>query len=50
MIAQGNRFWSTFSHFDDEELAKGIRELEEKHAGKETLEFNDNLVFITALP
>ena len=44
------RFWSTFSHFDDDELSAGIHELEKKHEGKDTLEFNDNLVFITALP
>jgi ubiquinone/menaquinone biosynthesis C-methylase UbiE len=44
-----SRFWSTFSHFSNDELSAGILELQQKYAGTETLTFNDNLIFITAL-
>ena len=50
----GNRFWSTFSHFSDEELAAGIAEIKEKHgttaSGEpaETISFTEQMVFITA--
>ena len=41
------RFWSTFSHFSDEELEQGIAELDLKFTEVE-LRFNDVLVFVTA--
>jgi cyclopropane fatty-acyl-phospholipid synthase-like methyltransferase len=44
-----NRFWSTFSHFDDEELQAGLMELEDKYVKAEILNFVDTLVFIEAL-
>ncbi len=44
-----NRFWSTFSHFNDEELQAGLIELENKYAKAEVLNFVDTLVFIEAL-
>jgi cyclopropane fatty-acyl-phospholipid synthase-like methyltransferase len=44
-----NRFWSTFSHFNDEELQAGLMELENKYAEAEVLNFVDTLVFIEAL-
>lgn len=43
-----NRFWSTFSHFNNEELQAGLMELEEKYAMVESLHFADSLVFITS--
>jgi 2-polyprenyl-3-methyl-5-hydroxy-6-metoxy-1,4-benzoquinol methylase len=42
------RFWSTFSHFTEDELAAGVAELEEKYEGVDELKFNENLVFIIA--
>ncbi|HIE02685.1 MAG TPA: class I SAM-dependent methyltransferase [Thiotrichaceae bacterium] len=44
-----NRFWSTFSHFNDEELQAGLMELENQYAEAEVLNFVDTLVFIEAL-
>lgn len=44
-----NRFWSTFSYFNDEELAAGIAELEEKYAGQDYFCFADDLIFIKAM-
>lgn len=44
-----NRFWSTFSHFNDEELQAGLMELEEKYTKVDILEFVDTLIFIEAL-
>lgn len=41
------RFWSTFSHFSDEELEAGIKELEARFKGEEEVVFPDRLVFIT---
>ncbi len=43
-----SRFWSTFSHFSDEELAQGLDEITAKHAGNETIAFSEKMVFITA--
>jgi ubiquinone/menaquinone biosynthesis C-methylase UbiE len=43
-----NRFWSTFSHFNDEELQAGLMELEKKYAQADVLNFVDTLVFIEA--
>ena len=43
-----NRFWSTFSHFNDDELQVGLMELEKKYAMVESLHFADPLVFIKA--
>lgn len=42
----GNRFWSTFSHCSDQELAEGLRELEDQYSGAEDLHFVDKLIFI----
>jgi cyclopropane fatty-acyl-phospholipid synthase-like methyltransferase len=44
-----NRFWSTFSHFNDEELQAGLMELENKYDQVDILNFVDTLVFIEAL-
>ena len=43
-----NRFWSTFSHFSDEELAAGIEEIKARHGGAESISFTEKMVFITA--
>ena len=43
-----NRFWSTFSHCSDLELQDGLKYMRNKFEGQNTLEFNDNLVFIVA--
>lgn len=43
-----NRFWSTFSRFNDDELQAGLTELENKYAEAESLTFADPLVFIKA--
>jgi non-heme Fe2+,alpha-ketoglutarate-dependent halogenase len=40
------RFWSTFSHFSDEELEEGIAEVAAKHAGKDDVEFDEILLAI----
>lgn len=39
------RFWSTFSHFSDEQLEVGIREIDEQNPG-ESLEFEERLTFV----
>jgi len=44
-----NRFWSTFSYFNDEELEAGLAELEAKYAQTDTLYFEDALIFIEAV-
>lgn len=44
----GNRFWSTFSHFSDEDLAAGIQEIRAEHEASETISFTEKMVFITA--
>jgi len=44
-----DRFWSTFSYFNDEELQAGIAELEEEYADQHYLSFAEELVFITAI-
>ena len=44
----GNRFWSTFSHFNDAELEEGIAEIRAKHVASETISFIEKMVFITA--
>jgi len=43
-----SRFWSTFSHFSEEELAQGLEEISAKHAGSETIAFSEKMIFITA--
>lgn len=47
-----NRFWSTFSHFSDEELDDGIRQMEESERHRldeaNVLHFEDRLLFISA--
>lgn len=40
------RFWSTFSVFDDAALEAGLAELEAEHQGRQTLHFNDRLLFV----
>jgi len=40
------RFWSTFSHFSEEELAAGVAELLETYDGVDELKFQEKLVFI----
>ncbi len=42
------RFWSTFSHFDDAQLALGVAELEQRFAGEPRLCFEDRLIFLVA--
>lgn len=44
-----NRFWSTFSYFNDEELEVGIAELENKYAQTDILQFEEALIFIEAV-
>ena len=43
-----NRFWSTFSYFTDDQIEAGIREVDEANAGKDVLEFEERMTFITA--
>ena len=40
------RFWSTFSAFTDEELERGVGELEERYTSQEEVAFNDRLLFL----
>jgi len=44
-----NRFWSTFSYFNDEELEAGLAELEAKYAQTDTLYFDEALILIEAV-
>ncbi len=44
-----NRFWSTFSYFNDEELEAGITELATKYAQTDILKFEEALIFIEAV-
>lgn len=44
----GNRFWSTFSHFTDEELKAGIEEIRSTHGDGSEISFTEQMVFITA--
>ncbi|MDY7004205.1 MAG: class I SAM-dependent methyltransferase [Cyanobacteriota bacterium] len=44
-----NRFWSTFSYFNDEELEAGINELTIKYAQTDVLKFEEALIFIEAV-
>jgi hypothetical protein len=47
-----NRFWSTFSHFSNEELDDGIRQMEESERHRldeeNVLHFEDRLLFVSA--
>lgn len=43
-----NRFWSTFSHFSDEELLAGTEEIKQTTKGSDTLQFEERIVVITA--
>jgi hypothetical protein len=44
-----SRFWSTFSHFTDDELAVGIEEIKAKYGTEcETISFTEKMVFLTA--
>ena len=40
------RFWSTFSNFTDDELERGLGELEARYQGQEEVTFNDRLLFL----
>eukprot|EP00041_Stephanoeca_diplocostata_P032490 m.1041522 g.1041522 ORF g.1041522 m.1041522 type:complete len:275 (-) comp24159_c0_seq18:3001-3825(-) len=42
-----NRFWSTFSHFSDEDLAAGIEEVRKKFKDSNTIEFEERIVLIS---
>ncbi|NJO14919.1 MAG: hypothetical protein HC877_03990 [Thioploca sp.] len=44
-----NRFWSIFSHFNDEELQAGLMILEREYVHVDILQFVDTLVFLEAL-
>lgn len=44
----GNRYMSLLSSFSDAELAAGLREMEERYAGRDMLEFNDHFDYLTA--
>ncbi len=44
-----NRFWSIFSHFNDEELQAGLMILEREYIHVDILQFVDTLVFLEAL-
>lgn len=43
-----NRYMSLLSTFDDEQLAIGLAEMEQKYAQQSILKFSDRFVFITA--
>ncbi|MDJ0795606.1 MAG: methyltransferase [Calothrix sp. MO_167.B12] len=43
-----NRYMSLLSFFDDQQLAEGLAEMEQKYAQQSILEFPDRFVFITA--
>mmetsp|Transcript_7802 Transcript_7802/g.23020 ORF Transcript_7802/g.23020 Transcript_7802/m.23020 type:complete len:286 (+) Transcript_7802:3-860(+) len=43
-----NRFWSTFSHFTDEELRAGTDVIRRNADGSDTLQFEERTVVITA--
>ena len=44
-----NRFWSTFSHFTDEELKAGTDWIRHNANGSNTLKFEERMVVITAV-
>jgi cyclopropane fatty-acyl-phospholipid synthase-like methyltransferase len=44
-----NRFWSTFSYFNDEELEAGITELATEYDQTDILKFEEALIFIEAV-
>ena len=44
-----NRFWSTFSYFNDEELEAGLAELKAKYAQTDVLKFEEALILIEAV-
>ena len=43
-----NRFWSTFSEFNDEQLETGIAEIREKYGKSGSVSFSEKLVMIVA--
>lgn len=43
-----SRFWSTFSYCSNEELEAGIAEVNAVHAGQDTVQFVDRLLFLVA--
>ncbi|MDF5721917.1 MAG: hypothetical protein PUP91_15830 [Rhizonema sp. PD37] len=43
-----NRYMSLLSTFDDEQLALGLAEMEQKYSQQSILKFSDRFVFITA--
>ncbi len=40
------RFMSTFDYFDDEQLAKGLKELEVKYQNEDAIHYKDHLLFV----
>ncbi|KAK9829633.1 hypothetical protein WJX72_006983 [[Myrmecia] bisecta] len=42
------RFWSTFTHFTDAQLEAGIQEIKAAHKCRQTVRFNDKLLFLVA--
>jgi hypothetical protein len=44
-----NRFWSTFSYFNDEELEAGLASFSAKYAQTDTLYFEEALIFIESV-
>ena len=43
-----NRFWSTFSEFDDDNIEKGITEIQEKFGQSSFVNFSEKYVSIVA--
>jgi len=43
-----NRFWSTFSEFNDKEILLGVNEIKEKYGKSEFVRFTEKLVMIIA--
>ena len=43
-----NRFWSTFSEFNDKEILSGINEIKEKYGNSGFVDFTEKIVLIVA--
>ena len=41
-----NRYMSLLSRFSDEQIQKGLKEMNETYSSQSTLDFKDTLVFI----
>ena len=48
MLRCWNRFWSTFSEFEDDEIEKGINEINEKFGQSSFVNFSEKYVLIVA--